>query len=198
MQLVKGHNCLHKLARQSMSPPLGTSILAIALPSGTSHEPKARGWPGGGEGYSWNWLIHNTDRICSTGDDCNLQVIINSYSKNFNFLQWKFNRIFEFVEILFNLWILAFSDGNSRFESGSPDCTFCKCNMLFIAWKPLRFERMLSCFGRRNRVRIKRGLGLADTDSDWRTRTRTGGRGPWLADADSDWRTRNGGCGLEI
>ena len=27
---------------------------------------------------------------------------------------------FLFVEILFNLWILAFSDGNSKFESGSP------------------------------------------------------------------------------
>ena len=31
-----------------MSPPPGTSILAIALPAGTSYEPKARGWPGGG------------------------------------------------------------------------------------------------------------------------------------------------------
>ena len=40
MQLVKGHTCLHKLARQSMSPPPGTSILAIALPAGTRYEPK--------------------------------------------------------------------------------------------------------------------------------------------------------------
>ena len=48
MQLVKGHTCLHKLASQSMSPPPGTSILAIALPRGTSYEPKARGWPWGG------------------------------------------------------------------------------------------------------------------------------------------------------
>ena len=50
MQLVKGHTCLHKLARQSMSPPPGTSILAIALPTGTSYEPKARGWLWGGMG----------------------------------------------------------------------------------------------------------------------------------------------------
>ena len=52
-QLVKDHTCLHKLARQSMSPPPGTSILAIALPAGTSYEPKTRGWPGG-DGHSWN------------------------------------------------------------------------------------------------------------------------------------------------
>ena len=45
--MVKGHTCLHKLARQSMFPPPGTSIFAIALPAGTSYEPKARGWPGG-------------------------------------------------------------------------------------------------------------------------------------------------------
>ena len=46
MQLVKGHTSLHKLARQSISPPPGTSILAIALPGGTSYEPKAGGGMG--------------------------------------------------------------------------------------------------------------------------------------------------------
>ena len=44
--MVKGHTCLHKLARQSMSPPLGTSILAIALPAGTSYEPMGMGSAG--------------------------------------------------------------------------------------------------------------------------------------------------------
>ena len=47
--MVKGHTCLHKLARLSMSTPPGTSTLAIDIPAGTSYEPKARG-----DGHSWN------------------------------------------------------------------------------------------------------------------------------------------------
>ena len=26
-------------------------------------------------------------------------------------------------------------------------CTFCECNMLFMAWKPFHFKRILLCFG---------------------------------------------------
>ena len=46
MQLVKGHTYLHTLARQSISPPPDTSIVEIALPSGTNFKPKAWGGVG--------------------------------------------------------------------------------------------------------------------------------------------------------